>query len=397
MPWKNAEAKQQRWRFIEEWSRRKSSLGELCRRWEISRKTAYKWLERFEERGRSGLGDRSRAAHTVHNRPDECWLQRVKRWRRGNPSWGAPKLHQVLARRFGSEGLPSEAAISRWLQHWGMSRKRRGRATARGPVVRRSKLTLAQAPNEVWSADFKGQDRTGDGRRVEPLTVRDMFSRLVLSVDLRVRPNVEDTRRAFGRLFRQYGLPRVIRTDNGRPFGSTGALGLTRLSAWWVKLGIRVEFITPGRPEQNGAHEQMHRIYKAETLQPAARSWHAQQQRSERWRRRYNEERPHEGLGMRVPAEVYRRSRRKLPLRLRAWKYPSTWCSRLVKGKGMIALEGRGRYVGEAFERERVGLKRVRAGVWAVYFGPLHIGELWDRDHGGIRAVRYHGRTRRKS
>jgi len=397
MPWKINCYKEQRWGFIQEFLRNKTGLAEQCRRWAISRKTAYKWIERFKERGRFGLADRGRAAHRIHNRPSECWLRRIRRWRAKHPSWGAPKLRWALQRRFGSGDLPSESAISRWLKHWGLTRRRR-RGVHKGPVIDRPKLTLAQKPNDVWTVDFKGWFRTGDGVRVEPLTIRDLASRYILGIILFRQQNVQVCRGAFEKIFGQYGLPSVIRADNGAPFGSVGALGLTRLSAWWVKLGIKMEFIAPGHPEQNGAHEQLHRVYQQETLEPAAISLRAQKIRSERWRRHYNNERPHEGLEMRVPADVYRKSRRTLPRPLKPWPYPQGWESRLVKGKGMIDFYGRSRFIGEAFEGERVGLKRSRVGVWEVYFGSLRIGELWDRDGtSGIRAAWYRQGSRSKS
>lgn len=395
MPWKTNDNKEQRWRFIQEYLRNKNGVSAQCRRWVISRKTAYKWIGRFKERGRFGLGDRRRVARRVANRPSAGWLKRIRRWRVRHPTWGAPKLRWALCRRFGSHGLPSEAAMSRWLKCWGLTRRPR-RAAHKGPVMERPRLTPAQRPNEVWTVDFKGWFRTGDGVRVEPLTIRDLASRYVLGVILFRRQNVRDCQRAFERVFRAYGLPLIIRADNGTPFGATGALGLTRLSAWWVKLGIQMEFIAPGHPEQNGAHEQLHRVYQEETAEPAAASFRAQQGRSERWRRHYNHQRPHEALGMRVPAEVYRPSRRRLPMSRAHWRYAPQWESRRVKGKGMISFNGRGRFIGEAFEGERVGLKRSRAGVWEVYFGPLLIGELWDQDNTpGIRAAWYRRRRRR--
>jgi hypothetical protein len=255
--------------------------------------------------------------------------------------------------------------------------------------VDRPKLTQAGRPNDVWTVDFKGWFRTGDGCRVEPLTVRDLASRYVLGIVLLEQQNVRESRRAFEGLFGEYGLPQVIRADNGSPFGAVGALGLTRLSAWWVRLGIRVEFITPGHPEQNGAHEQLHRVYAEETLQPAARSLRGQRMRSERWRRHYNEQRPHQGLGMEVPARYYRKSQRAMPARLKPWRYAPSWESRRVKANGTLSLNGRTRFVGEAFAGERVGLKRSRSGVWEVYFGPHLLGELWDRETSGIQAVWY--------
>jgi len=388
MPWKTSSVSEQRWRFVHLALRAQRGLAELCRRCGISRKTAYKWMERFQARGRSGLGDRSRAAHRLSNRPLELWLHRLRRCKRAHPRWGAAKIRWVLEQRWGGRGLPSEAAVGRWLRRWGLTRKP-SRRLRKGPTLIRPELTPARAPNQVWTVDFKGWFRTGDGDRVEPLTVRDWATRYVLAIDLMGQQNVDRTRRAFARIFGRYGLPGVIRMDNGSPFGSTGALGLTRLSAWWVKLGIAVEFIEPGHPEQNGGHEQFHRVYQEETLQPAAATLRAQQRRSDRWRWVYNQERPHEALGMQVPAASYRPSPRRLPERLEPWSYPQGWLCRRIRSQGMIQFEGRGRYVGEAFAKERVGLRRVRAGVWAVYFGPWLIGELWDADAGGIRALTY--------
>ncbi|HWT78634.1 MAG TPA: integrase core domain-containing protein, partial [Candidatus Methylomirabilis sp.] len=391
MPWKTSCYRVQRWRFLREFLRKRNTLAELCRRWSISRKTAYKWICRFQERGRFGLADRQRVAQRVHNRPANLWLARIRRWRARHPSWGAPKLRWALERRFGRPALPSAAAIGRWLKEWGLVRRRR-RPAHKGPVLERPRLTPAQRPNEVWTVDFKGWFRTGDGSRVEPLTIRDLASRYILGIILLRQQSVEATRRAFEEVFGQYGLPLIIRVDNGTPFGAVGALGLTRLSAWWVKLGIKVEFIDPGCPEQNGAHEQLHRVYQEEVAQPAAWSWRGQKIRTQRWQRHYNYERPHQALGMRVPAALYRKSPRKMPGRLGPWQYDPGWESRLVKGKGMISLDGRGRFIGEAFERERVGLKLSRPGVWEVYFGPLLIGELWDSELGGIRAAWYRKR-----
>jgi len=391
MPWKCDSDPQQRSNFIEQWLLRKTTLVELCRRWCISRKTAYKWIARFRVHGRRGLNDRPRVAAQLHNRPESRWLARIRRWRKRHPTWGAPKIRWALERRFEAGGLPSEAAISRWLKHWGLSRRRR-RPVHRGPRIERPGLTVAMVPNEVWSVDFKGWFRTADGTRVEPLTVRDMASRFILATTLLRTQNMLLCRDAFTRVFREYGLPKAIRMDNGTPFGGTGALGLTRLSAWWVKLGIRVEFIEPGRPDQNGAHEQVHRVYKDETLQPPASTFAAQKRRTERWRHTYNHQRPHESLGMVVPATVYRKSRRKLPAKLRPWRYPRDWQSRLVKGRGMINLDGKTRFIGEGFERERVGLQRNGSTGWNVYFGPLLLGLLQAHELTGIHATRFKNR-----
>jgi len=393
MPWKPNSDQKQRWGFVQLALRARTCLAELCRRSGISRKTAYKWIARFKERGRRGLKDQKRSACRLHNRPNPKWLNRIRRCKRKRPSWGAPKIHWVLRRRFGGRGLPSEAAISRWLKRWKLTHRGRPRVQ-RGPSVVRPRLTAAKHANEVWTLDFKGWFRSAEGLRVEPLTIRDLASRYILSICLLPRQSVEAVRCSCERLFKEYGMPLVIRVDNGSPFGSTGALGLTRLSAWWVKLGIAVEFIDPGHPEQNGAHEQMHRVYKAEILTPVAPGLRRLKRLTRQWCWEYNYQRPHEGLGMAVPADTYRKSRRRMPRRLSPWKYPRAWSSRLVKGKGMISLNGRSRFVGEAFEQERIGLKRVLPGKWEVYFGPCLVGELYDTDTGGIRAIVYRKKRR---
>jgi putative transposase len=286
------------------------------------------------------------------------------------------------------------AAIGRWLRSLGLAQRRPRRGARRGPLVARPHLTVAVRPNDVWSVDFKGWFRTGDGTRVNPLTVRDMASRFVVALELLCNQSVVPTQAAFGRIFAEYGLPAAIRVDNGCPFGADGALGLTRLSAWWIRLGIRVEFITPGCPGENAAHEQMHGVYKQEEANPPAPTVRAQKRRSRQWLRRYNEVRPHEALAMLCPAQRYKKSTRKMPLEMGPLRYPTDWYSRLVKGKGMISLFGRGRFVGEAFEGERVGLQRHPSG-WEVYFGQLLIGTLAADETTGIHAARYRNKSQR--
>jgi putative transposase len=394
MPWKTERIRDQRWRFLKCWRAGKMTVAGLCRRIGISRKTAYKWIARFEQEGRRGLHDRSRCARLIRNRPGWRWLERVRRVRARHPTWGARKLRTVLRKRYGAYDVPSVAAIGRWLRRGRLTQKRCRRSTRRGPVIERPHLTLGLRPNEVWSVDFKGWFRTGDGTRVDPLTIRDMASRYLVGVDLVRDQTVETTRPSFVQTFKRCGLPNVIRVDNGTPFGADGALGLTRLSAWWIKLGIRVEFITPGCPGENGGHEQMHGVYKAEVANPPAPTLRAQKRRTQRWVREYNELRPHESLDMLCPAQVYRKSARKMPARLPPLRYPRDWLSRLVKGKGMISLHGRGRFVGEAFEGERVGLQPNPSG-WDVYFGKLLIGTLLANESTGIHAVRYQNRSGR--
>ena len=246
------------------------------------------------------------------------------------------------------------------------------------------------AGHHVWTVDFKGWYRTAKRERVEPLTVRDLYSRYCLRIGLLEKQTIEKTRQEFAKIFKVYGLPRRIRCDNGSPFGGAGPTGLTRLSAWWVKLGIEVEFITPGRPGENGGHEQMHRVYKAEVVKNPESSVSRQQKRGDKWVRDYDNERPHESLGMRTPRELFRKKNpRRMPKRLVAWNYPKGWERKWVKGNGEISLKGKRRFVGEASVRDYVGLKKTRAGVWRVYFGPVLVGELHEKEAGSIRMAKY--------
>ena len=219
--------------------------------------------------------------------------------------------------------------------------------------------------------------------------MRDLRGRYGLRVVLLRGQTVKQTQREFVEIFKQYGLPRRIRSDNGGSFGGGGPTGLTRLSAGWIKLGIRVEFTTPGRPCENGAHEQFHRVYKAEAAKNPARTRAGQQRRSTHWLRHYNQERPHEALRMRVPAEFYRKSKRRLPTASQPWKHPAPWIRRWVKANGPINWRGIRRFVGEAFMGDYVGLKPVRKGMWKVYYGPLLVGELHEKESGVIRPAKY--------
>lgn len=392
MPWKAKNEQEQRYELVRAMEAGVESVTELSRRWRVSRKTAYKWQRRYRQSGLRGLSDQARRPGRVARRTARYWLERLRRLRKKRPTWGARKLHHRLGKEKGKAGLPAVATLSRWLQRWGLAKGRRRRLG--GPVVLRRAIRAARQANEVWTVDFKGWYRTGDGTRVDPLTVRDLYSRYGLRVALLKDISVAVAEREFGRIFRQHGLPQRIRCDNGVPFGGGGPTGLTRLSAWWVKLGIEVEFTTPGRPYENGAHEQFHRVYKAEVAKTPAKRRAEQQRRSNRWLRQYNEERAHEALNMEVPATRYRKSRRTLPTVIGPWKYPKGWVRRWVKGNGEISWLGKRRFVGEAFVRDYVGLKAVRWGVWRVYFGPILVGELHETERGNIRTAKY--RTRKK-
>lgn len=364
--------------------RGRETVVELARRYGVSRRTAYKWKGRFEEEGARGLVDRRPVARRVFRRLSKHWESWLRQMHRRHPRWGPRKLWCLAHRGRRRKAIPSESTFKRWFCRWGWVRRRPRRVT-RGTVVVRPRVRLAHHPNQVWTVDFKGWFRTGDRRRIEPLTVRDLYSRKVIRVMLLPDQKATTVLRAMRRIFVRNGLPERIRCDNGYPFGSIGSMGLSRLSAWWLKLGIAVDFIDPGHPDQNGSHEQMHRILKADTANPPAANSEAQRKRTERWVREYNKVRPHDSLGIKVPAEVYRVSRRRLPSRTKELKYPAGWERKWVKGNGEICLCGRRWFVGEAYAGEYVGLKPSGMGNWKVYFGKTWIGELREKESGSIR------------
>lgn len=361
----------QRYALVRALNSRTESVTNLCRRFGVSRQTAYKFKRRFEAQGRRGLQDKPRRREDTLHLGQDQWRRRLIRLRRAHPSWGARKLRWLLDRRFSSSGLPSERTLQRWLAHAGLSRVRRPRRRRAvfGPP---RAATVASRSNAIWTFDLKGWFLTTDGSKVEPLTVRDLWSRYVLwSRPLAPRSD-GNLRRVCRRLFRRYGCPAVIRCDLGAPFYGDGPSGFTRLSLWWWRLGIQVEFVRRGHIDNN-AHEQMHRVLKAEVS--IAHSVHAQAQRLERWRHRYNHQRPHEALGLRTPASLYRPRPAPLP-HLLVPRYPSGWTVRVVqRDGGSCAPNWRG-IIGRAFIGLQVGFQPLGPRRYRVYFATLLLGEL---------------------
>ena len=387
MPWKTSSVVEARQRFVRAALRGDKSVAQLCRAAGISSKTGFKWLRRFRRSGGPGLRDESRRPNHSPRRTNGRWLTAIGWWRRKHPHWGGRKIYARLRQQHPRARLPKPRTITDWLRRWHGRRSRR-RTALPGPNRVRPAGTVPRAPNDVWTVDFKGWFRTGDGQRVNPLTVRDLFSRFILGI--RLLP-VQHTpvHRYFQVLFRRYGQPKIIRVDHGAPFASVGPLDWSRLSAWWWRLGIAVEFTRRACPQDNGAHEQMHRIYKAETATPPATTPPAQQRRSARWANYYNRQRPHEGLGQRMPVTVYRRSRRRYRGAGQPLRYRRHWRTRRVSSRGFIHWRGRARGIGRAFAGENIGLKALQQGVHEIYFGRQLIGILVDTDWGAMRPARW--------
>ena len=388
MPWKISSALAERTRFVRTALKHRQPFTRLCRAFGISRRTGYKWCRRFQQDGRAGLRERSRKPRTSPRRIPKRWQQIVQRLRRRYPHWGAKKIHARLRHQFPRHRRPAVRTITKWLPRL-CPKLRPHRHSRRGPRVDLPPLTQPSAPNEVWTVDFKGFFRTADGTRCDPLTVRDLFSRFLLAVAVLPHQRHGAVRRVLIGLFRRFGLPKVIRVDNGSPFGSTAAWGFSSLSVWWTTLGIAVEFIRPGHPEENGAHEQMHRELKRDTAHPPAAHRRGQQRRSDRWRHYYNTVRPHEALAGRCPVDCHRRSRRPYH-EPRPIRYRRSWAVRRVRHNGQIKWQGRLRSIGEPFRGQPIALRRQAEGIYEVYFQRLLLGTLHERDAGGLRPTKPH-------
>jgi transposase InsO family protein len=377
--WKESSVMNQRIQMISEYESGDYEISELAQMYDVSRKTVYKWVERFEHGGWDGLKDRSRAPRH-HPNATEVEIQRLVIGLKGRwPLWGAPKLRQKLLDQVGPERCPAESTISQILRRHGLSRRlrpRRGRA-----VPSQRPLAHCQQANEVWSADFKGWFRTGNGQKCQPLTISDGHTRYLLCCQsLAQATGHVSVKPLFVETFREYGLPKAMRTDNGPPFAGLGLGGLSPLAVWWVRLGIELERIEPGSPQQNGRHERMHRTLKEATAQPPAGSLAAQQERFDCFRREYNQERPHEALGQQTPASVYEASRREYPERLPQPRgYPESWDKRSVRHNGEIRWQGEQIYLSQALAGQEVGLESVGEGQWDVHFETLRLGLLDER------------------
>ena len=371
MPWRESQTVNERMKFIVRLEAGES-MSDLCQEFGISRKTGYKFWERYKRQGPQGLEDASRAPKRVARRTAAAIESALVEARKRHPTWGGRKLKRAIEREQPGVIIPSASTVSGILKRNGLVKQRK---RWQRPAAWRKPLTVPGTSNEVWAVDYKGQFRLGNGEYCYPLTATDVHSRFLLTVEALDSTDEESAREAFAGLFRERGLPEIIRSDNGTPFASCGLAGLTRLSAWWLRLGIRHERIEPAHPEQNGQHERMHRTLKAETTRPAGGNSLEQQERFDTFRRVFNEERPHEGLGLKTPAEVYQPSPRHYPEPLPELRYPLHDDVLVVTRHGHIRLpKGRTVFLSNALADQPVGLREGDDGRWLVTFVNLDLG-----------------------
>lgn len=370
--WMQSDVVGERTRFVNAVRSGDESFSDVCARFGVSRKTGYKWMARADANG--SLEDASRRPRNSPRRLDDELAELFVQLRHARPKWGARKLLARLQRLHGDAyDWPSASTVGQLLKQRNLLHKRRSKPKLDAYV---SPLSPMDEPNAVWCADFKGDFKTGDRRRVLPLTLTDGASRYILRCIAVARGDLEHVKPVFESAFREFGLPRVIRTDNGPPFVSIGPGGLSKLSVWFFKLGIHHERTKPGKPTQNARHERMHRTLAEDTASPPAKSLREQQRRFDSFCRIFNEERPHEGLGMKTPSDVYYDSPRPFPRKIEQPTYPAHHQLRVVRPDGAIQFGGHYIFVSEALAKETIGLEERDDGTLGLYFSTRSLGVI---------------------
>jgi putative transposase len=389
MPWTGTTPMDLRTQFIADYLRQIYSITDLCAMYSISRKTGYKWIDRYLTHGPSGLDQLSARPKQSPKLTSPFIANAIIDVRIKHPTWGAKKILPFLAKRYPDWTLPARSTIYQILGRNGMIQNAPKRRHLGHPGKPTSQCL---APNDTWCVDFKGQFKTGDGQYCYPLTITDNFSRFLLGCQSLRSTRVVDAIPVFTRVFKEYGLPNIIRSDNGVPFATNGLARLSELSAWWVRLGILPELIEPGKPQQNGRHERMHKTLKAETTKPTGSNLSAQQRKFNRFIEEFNFVRPHEALDMATPSEIYTYSNRPMPTKLPTIEYPDRFEKRYVSANGGIRWNNQWVNLTSACIGQYVGLEEIDNGVWDVYFGVLKLGRFHEQF---MRIEDVHGKLRR--
>ena len=379
MPWKESVTMDERLRFVRDALGDRFTMSELCARYGVSRRIGYKWLARYDTDGRRGLVDRSRAPQHCPHKLGDAMVELLVAAREAHPHWGARKLLTVLARKHPRIAhWPAPSTVADLLARRGLVQKRRRRRASAHPGVVRP---TTAAPNDLWTADFKGQFRTGDGTYCYPLTIADQHTRFLLACRGVLSTQSVTARPVFERSFREYGLPIAIRTDNGVPFATQAIHGLSYLNVWWMRLGIVHQRIRPGCPQENGAHERMHRTLKRQAIKPVRASCTAQQRNFDAFRHEYNEERPHERLNQETPASHYVRSPRLYPERLPPLEYPAHFVVKKITTGGTFRFQHKLLYLANAMVDQHIGLEETDDGIWAIHFNTVLLATFDERDY----------------
>lgn len=378
MPWEKTTPLDERKLFIESFLTRLYSVSELCEKFGISRTTGHKWIKRHAEEGPEGLQERSRRPHSSPFRVEREVEEILLETKRRHLMWGPRKIIPYLKRRGQLEEAPAPSTVSALFKRHELVRPRRRRLKHPHPGA---PTIVAEAPNDLWATDFKGDFNTRDGVRVWPLTITDQCSRRLLACKGLPSTKGGPVREVFDRVFREFGLPAAIRTDNGTPFSSRAVSGLSLLNVWWMRLGIRHERTRPGCPQENGKHERMHRTLKqAVCLSPRA-NLQAQQRAFNDFIEEYNDERPHEALDNDTPSSRYERSTRIYTGELPPQEYPGHFEVKNVTRAGEFRLGNRCVFVSHALSDNLVGLEEVEDGIWDIYLNEFLITRINERDY----------------
>jgi putative transposase len=376
VPWRTTTPVNERMTFVARILEQGERVSDLCKEYGISRKTGHKYLKAYKEHGADGLYDASRAPGSSPHRISKETCELFVKARKKHPTWGPKKLCAWLESQHEGIRLPCASTVGDLLKREGLTQPRKRRKRIASPTD--GPLTKPTKPNEVWAVDFKGQFRLGNGGLCYPLTVTDVYSRYLVACVGLDSTAWAPTQLVFTEVFREFGLPKIIRSDNGTPFSSVGLCGLSRLSAWWRVLGVRGERIEPGQPQQNGQHERMHRTLKAEATRPAAANLLQQQERFDRFREEFNCERPHEALKLKTPASVFVKSPRPFEDPPPVFHYPHHDVVRVVMGCGSVRFESKRVFLSASLAGHTVGLRELDDGRWLVSFLDLDLG-VFDR------------------
>jgi putative transposase len=370
MPWKECDKVSERIKFIGRLLDGEK-MSDLCKEFGISRVTGYKIQERYKAEGLRSLADKDRRPWRLANKTPANVESVIISLKSQHPTWGAPKIWAYLERRHKNLKLPARSTVHAILDRNGLVKKKTGRKRFRAEGTL---LSEALKPNDIWCADFKGQFRMQNQKYCYPLTITDQYSRYVLACEALESVREHGAIECFKRIFAEYGMPDKIRTDNGAPFSSRTLFGLSRLSVLWLRLGIAIERIEPGHPEQNGRHERMHRTLKQTAANPPGNNLLQQQEMLETFMNIFNRERPHEGIGMQCPADIYVPSVKPYPSVLEDYDYSGHTHTRMIQRNGTFRFKERKVFISEVFAEQEVGITQIDEDIWCINFMGYDLG-----------------------